>query len=90
MDMSFELLIVAIVLALLSITLLYRVIKGPHVIDRMVAADSIDIILGLVMLIYGCYEGRAIYVDLGLILTLLGFIGTVLISKYMEDKLWLF
>lgn len=87
MDMSFELLIVAIVLALLSITLLYRVIKGPHVIDRMVAADSIDIILGLVMLIYGCYEGRAIYVDLGLILTLLGFIGTVLISKYMEDKL---
>lgn len=87
MDMSVELLIVAIVLALLSIILIYRVIKGPHVIDRMVAADSIDIILGLVMLIYGCYEGRAIYVDLGLILTLLGFIGTVLISKYMEDKL---
>ena len=90
MDMSVELLIVAILLALLSIVLIYRVIKGPHVIDRMVAADSIDIILGLVMLIYGCYEGRAIYVDLGLILTLLGFIGTVLISKYMEDKLWLF
>ena len=88
--MSVELLIVAILLALLSIVLIYRVIKGPHVIDRMVAADSIDIILGLVMLIYGCYEGRAIYVDLGLILTLLGFIGTVLISKYMEDKLWLF
>lgn len=87
MDMSVELLIVAILLALLSIVLIYRVIKGPHVIDRMVAADSIDIILGLVMLIYGCYEGRAIYVDLGLILTLLGFIGTVLISKYMEDKL---
>ena len=87
MDMSGELIIVSIVLALLGIVLLYRVFKGPHVIDRMAAADCIDIILGLVMLLYGCSEGRSLFVDLGLIMTLLGFIGTVLISRYAEGKL---
>lgn len=87
MDMSLELMLVSVVLVILAIVLLYRVFKGPHVIDRVVAADCIDIILGLVMIAYGCFEGRGIYVDLGLIITLLGFIGTVLISKYMEGEL---
>ena len=88
MDMSVELMIVAIILSLLAILLLYRVFKGPHVIDRVVACDSIDIILGIIMIIFGMYEKRSLYIDLGLIITLLGFIGTVLISKYLEGKIW--
>lgn len=87
MDMSVELMLVLVMLAMLAIVLLYRVFKGPHVIDRVIAADCIDILLGLVMVGFGCFEGRGIYVDLGLIITLLGFIGTVLISKYMEGEL---
>lgn len=87
MDMSVELMIVAIILSLLAILLLYRVFKGPHVIDRVVACDSIDIILGIIMIIFGMYEKRSLYIDLGLIITLLGFIGTVLISKYLEGKI---
>ena len=70
--------IVAILLAILALVLVYRVFKGPNVIDRVLAADSIDIILGIVMILFGAIEERAMYLDLGLIITLLGFIGTVL------------
>ena len=49
--------------------------------------DSIDIILGIIMILFGAVEDRAMYLDLGLIVTLLGFIGTVLISKYLEGEL---
>lgn len=87
MDMSIELMLISLVLVILAIVLLYRVFKGPHVIDRVIAADCIDIILGLVMIAFGCIEGRGIYVDLGLIITLLGFIGSVIISKYLEGEL---
>jgi len=87
MDMSIDFIVVSIILIVLALSLIYRLYKGPHVIDRVVAADSIDVIVGLVMVIFGCYEGRALYVDLGLIVTLLGFIGTVLISKYLEGKM---
>lgn len=79
--------IVSIILAILAIVLIFRIIKGPHVIDRVIAADCIDVIIGLVMVLFGCYQQRALYVDLGLILALLGFIGTILISKYLEGKL---
>lgn len=87
MDMSIELMIVAIILAIFGLILLYRVFKGPHIIDRVIAGDCIDLLLGVIMIIFGAYEGRGLYVDLGLIVTLLGFIGSVLISKYLEGKI---
>ena len=79
--------VVSIILAILSLILLYRVFKGPNVIDSVLAADSIDIILGIIMILFGAIEDRAMYLDLGLIITLLGFVGTVLISKYLEGEL---
>lgn len=87
MDMNSIFYIVAILLAILALILLYRVFKGPNIIDRVLAADLIDIILGIVMILFGTIEERAMYLDLGLIITLLGFIGTVLVSKYLEGEL---
>lgn len=79
--------IIQILLGLLAISLLYKIFKGPTIIDRVMCADCIDIILGALMVVYGAKEGRALFVDLGLVLTLLGFVGTVLICKYLEGKL---
>ncbi len=79
--------IIQILLGLLAISLLYKIFKGPTTIDRVMCADCIDIILGALMVAYGAKEGRALFVDLGLVLTLLGFVGTVLICKYLEGKL---
>ena len=87
MDMKFIFTLVAIILGILSLVLLYRIFKGPSVIDRVLAADGIDILLGIIMILFGCTEGRALYLDLGLIVTLLGFVGTVLICKYLEGEL---
>ena len=61
MDMNSIFYIVAILLAILALILLYRVFKGPNVIDRVLAADSIDIILGIVMILFGTIEERAMY-----------------------------
>lgn len=87
MDMNSIFYIVSILLAILALILLYRVFKGPNIIDRVLAADSIDIILGIIMILFGTIEERDMYLDLGLIITLLGFIGTVLVSKYLEGEL---
>ena len=73
----------AIIFAIFSLILIYRVIKGPTIIDRVLSADAIDILAGIIMVLFGALKNRAMYLDLGLIITLLGFIGTVLISKYM-------
>lgn len=85
--MNMDFVIVGIVITVMALSLIYRVVKGPHAIDRLAAADSIDVIIALVMVLFGCYEGRSLYIDLGLIVALLGFVETILISKYLEGKL---
>ncbi len=82
-----ELLIFAICLAVLALSLLIRVGKGPSVVDRVVAADSIDILMDAVLIIYSMYSGRTIFLDIALITALLGFISTTLISRYLEGRL---
>ena len=70
----------AIIFAIFSLILIYRVIKGPTIIDRVLSADAIDILAGIIMVLFGALENRAMYLDLGLI-------GTVLISKYIKGEL---
>lgn len=79
--------IVSILYIILAIALLYRVFKGPHAVDRVVAGDSIDILTVVALVLFSVYSGRGIYLDIALSLAILGFIGTLLISKYLEGKL---
>ena len=82
-----ELLIFAVCLAVMALSLLIRVGKGPSVVDRVVAADSIDILMDAVLIIWSMYSGRTVFRDIALITALLGFISTTLISRYLEGRL---
>ena len=70
--------------AVLALTMLYRVIAGPSVADRTVAADSVEILADMVLVCYALYSGRAIYVDVAIITAIIGFIGNLIISRYLE------
>ncbi len=77
----------AICFATMALVLVYRLIKGPTAADRVVAADSIDILVDMAMILFAMYSGRSIYVDIAFITAIFGFIGTLIISKYLEGKL---
>ena len=81
------LIIAAIVLAALAVVLLYRIFRGPTAADRMAALDAMDLLVALAMALYSLYSGRGIYLDIALVLALLGFIGTVFVGRYMERRL---
>ena len=72
---------------LLALMLCIRLAKGPSVVDRAVAGDSIDILTSGALLVFAVFSGRSIYLDIALVLSILGFIGTVLIARYLEGKL---
>lgn len=82
-----ELVYVGIFYIFLCLVLLYRVIKGPNVVDRAIAADSIDIMTAVALILFSLYSGRGIYLDIALVVAILGFIETVLISRYLEGRL---
>ena len=82
-----ELLIAAIFFALLALMLFYRLAFGPTLADRAIAGDAIEMLAATSLLCYALYSGRGLYLDISLVVAILGFIGTLLIAKYLEGSL---
>jgi len=62
---------------------LYRVIKGPSMADRVVAADVIFVDLIAIVVVYSVILGTSSYFDLALVFSLLGFVATVAFAKFL-------
>ena len=86
MGMS-EFIYFAICFAALALCLIYRLIKGPSGADRVVSADAMDTLVDMALILFALYTGRSIFLDIALVTAILGFIGSVLISRYLEGKL---
>ena len=71
----------------LALTLIIRLVKGPSVADRAVAADSMDLLTDMALILFALYSGRGVYLDIALVTAILGFVGSTLIAKYLEGKL---
>ena len=86
--MMIEILIFAAAFAFLAVILLYRLAKGPTAADRMVAVDSIDVLLCGGLMLYSLYSGRGIYLDIAIICAMLGIVDTMLVGRYLEKRRW--
>lgn len=79
-----DFLIFAILFAFLAVMNLYRLAKGPHAADRMVAGDNADILITCALVLFSIYSGRGIYLDIAVVSALLGIIDTMLVGRYLE------
>ena len=70
--------------ALLSIA---RFVKGPTAADRTIALDTLSIIAIAVLVLLGYLFNRYIYIDLALVYAVLGFIGIIVIARFIEKAL---
>ena len=79
--------ILPITLLILSISVmlcLYRILTGPTMSDRIVALDTIGINLIAFTGINMIRQGTTAYVDVGLVIAILAFIGSIAFAKYLE------
>ncbi|MFB6069275.1 MAG: monovalent cation/H+ antiporter complex subunit F [Halobacterium sp.] len=76
----------ALVLAsLLTLLCGYRVIRGPTVPDRVVALDTIGTNVVAIAVLFAIQTGRGLFVTVGLVLAIIGFISTVTVAKYVIE-----
>ena len=78
-----DILIFSVAFACLAFINLYRLIKGPTAADRMVAGDSMDVLVCCAMILYSLYSGRGIYLDIAIIFALFGIVDTMLVGRYL-------
>lgn len=85
-----DIMIYAVFFGFLAVVNLYRFIKGPTAADRMVAADSTDIMISCSMVMFSLYTGRGIYLDIAIISAMLGIINTMLVGRYLDKGRWIY
>nr|WP_321452199.1 monovalent cation/H+ antiporter complex subunit F [uncultured Carboxylicivirga sp.] len=74
------------VLLLALILVVIRLVKGPSTPDRIISLDMIgSILIGLIICL-GILKNNSIYLDVVLIISLILFMGTVGMSKYLTEN----
>jgi Multisubunit Na+/H+ antiporter, MnhF subunit len=60
-----------------------RVIRGPRAQDRILGFDAIYVCAMLLLLTFGIRSGTTIYFEAALAISLLGFVSTVALAKFL-------
>ena len=76
-DIAFGLLVLAIVFTLIRLAL------GPDMLDRVLALDTLYVNSAAMLVLYGLELGTGRYYEAALLIAMLGFVTTVVLSKYI-------
>ena len=79
-DVSFSMVVGAIVLAFV------RLAKGPSLPDRVVALDLMTVLIVGFCGLFSVFAGDATFLDVGLVLALVGFLATVALARFAERR----
>jgi multicomponent K+:H+ antiporter subunit F len=75
-----------IALAMMAFALLlnlWRLLRGPSAADRIVALDTMYVNTLALLVLLGVWRGSPLYFEAGLVIAMLGFVGTVALCKFL-------
>jgi multicomponent K+:H+ antiporter subunit F len=78
-----SLLIAQILLGIAMAGAAFRMIRGPRAQDRVLAFDALYVDTMLLLLVFGIRTGSMLYIEAALIISLLGFVSTVALAKFL-------
>ena len=73
--------------AMLAIALLlsaWRLLRGPGTADRILALDTLYINALALLIVFGIQTDSAIWFEVAMVISMLGFVGTVVLAKFVE------
>ena len=76
--------ILSVILLMSIFFALWRFLKGPTLSDRVVAFDVMGIMAVSFLIILALYFKRSIYLDIALVMGLIGFLGATIFGRYIE------
>ena len=61
----------------------WRLLRGPGVADRILALDTLYINTLALLVLLGISMGTDLFFEAALLIAMIGFVGTVVLSKYL-------
>lgn len=62
----------------------WRLLRGPDVLDRVLALDTLYVNAAALLVVYGLRLGTGQYFEFALVIALLGFLSTIAFAKFLE------
>lgn len=76
--------LIAMVMLSVAIALnLVRLALGPSLPDRILALDTMYVNAIALLILFGIFQGADVYFEAALLIAVMGFVGTVALSKYL-------
>ena len=82
--LTIALVVSTIMLTAAFVLVLYRLVRGPDLEDRVMALDALYINAVALLLVYGIELRSDLYFEAALLIALLGFVGTVALAKFLQ------
>lgn len=81
--LDYTVMLVAVILCISLVLNLWRLIIGPHIVDRILALDTMYINSIALILLYGMFNQTPLYFEAALLIAMLGFVSSVAFGKYL-------
>ncbi|HEX2892046.1 K+/H+ antiporter subunit F [Vineibacter terrae] len=78
-----SLLIAQILLGIAIAITAYRIMRGPRAQDRILSLDALYVNVMLLLLVFGIKTESTLYFEAALVISLLGFVATVALAKFL-------
>ena len=69
--------------ALAMVLNMYRLLRGPGMPDRILALDTLSVNTIALLVLAGLRDDSTIYFEAAVIIAMLGFVTTIVLSKYV-------
>ncbi|HEX6794853.1 MAG TPA: K+/H+ antiporter subunit F [Casimicrobiaceae bacterium] len=81
--LSVSLLVAQLMLALAMAFAVIRLLRGPRAQDRVLALDTLYVDAMLLMVVHGMRQSTALYIDIALVIAMLGFVSTAALARFL-------
>jgi multicomponent K+:H+ antiporter subunit F len=75
--------IASVLIGLAMLLAFWRLLRGPDIVDRVIAIDTLYINACTLLLAYGIAGDSSLHFEASLVIALLGFLTTVAFAKYL-------
>lgn len=82
--LGWSLMIAAGMVTLAGALIVWRLLSGPSLSDRVVALDALSLLLVSFLVLFSVASGVGAYLDVAIVLSLVAFLGTVAFARFVE------
>ncbi|WP_316015411.1 monovalent cation/H+ antiporter complex subunit F [Roseobacter sp. HKCCA0434] len=82
--LGWALMIGAAMMSLAGLLIVWRLLTGPSLSDRVVALDALSLLLVAFLVLFTLASRVGAYLDAAIVLSLVAFLGTVAFARFIE------